>query len=318
MAILSVTTCATEGFSVIRRRPWAFAGWILFWLILGMGPFLIALAGLAPKLIDFVGSVRSAHDAHDPVAVQRLLEDEFGVLTVLAPWGLWLMVISTVLFTAVLRAVLEPEKSAFAYLRLGMDEVRLFFLRIVYGVLAAAFMAAIVGAGVVLFIATDRYIGHPWEGWIDVLVIVLGLCLLIWVLFRLSLSFPMTFADKRLRIFESWSLTRGHFWGVVGVWALSVLLVVAVAIGFMFVRQFVFLVIGLSTGAFDQLGALETMGDDLRKGLSTIIAAFGPAFIGLFVIQAIADALTRVVFIAPFARAYAQLSGRAPPAEPGS
>ena len=318
MATLSVMECATEGFSLIRRRPWALVGWILFWLVLGMGPFLVAVAGLSPKFIDFISAVRSAHAADDPIAIQRLLADEVSVSTVLAPWGLWLLVSGTILYAAVLRAVLEPSKSAFAYLRIGMDEVRLFFIRIVFVVLTVAFVAAIVGGGVVLFIVSDRYVGHPWEGWIDLLVIVLGLCLLIWVLFRLSLAFPMTFADKRLRIFESWRLTRGQFWPLVGLWAMSVLLVIAVAIGFGFIRQFVFLAVGLSTGAFDQLGSLQTMGDELRKGLSTILAAFGPALIAAFIVQAVEDAIVRVVFVASFARAYAQLSGRDAPAVQGS
>jgi hypothetical protein len=318
VATLSVMECATEGFSLIRRRPWAFAGWILFWLVLGMGPFLVAVAGLAPKFIDFISAVRSAHDARDPIAIQRLLQDELSVGTVLAPWGLWLLVSGTILYAAVLRAVLEPSKSAFAYLRIGMDEVRLFFIRIIFVVLTVAFVAAIVGGSVVLFIVSNRYVGHPWEGWIDLLVIVLGLCLLIWVLFRLSMAIPMTFAEKRLRIFESWELTRGKFWPLVGVWAMSVLLVIAVAFGFGFVRQFVFLVVGLSTGAFDQLGSLQTMGDELRKGLSTILAAFGPALIAAFIVQAIENAVVRVIFAASYARAYAQLSGRQAPAEQGS
>ena len=318
MATLSVMECATEGFSLIRRRPWAFVGWIVFWLVLGMGPFLVVLAGLAPKFIDFVSAVRSAHDEHDPIAISRLLQDELCFMTILAPWGLWLLVSGTILYAAVLRAVLEPSKSAFAYLRIGMDEVRLFFVRVVFAVLTAAFVAAIVGGGVVLFIVSDRYVGHPWEGWIDLLVIALGLCLLIWVLFRLSMAFPMTFAEKRLRIFESWELTRGRFWPLVGVWAMSILLIIAVGISFIFIRQFVFLAVGLSTGAFDQLGSMRTMGDDLRKGLSTLLAAFGPALIATLIVQAIGDAVVRVVFIASYARAYAQLSGREAPAVQGS
>ena len=318
MAALSVMTCATEGFSLIRRRPWAFVGWALFWLVLGMGPLVIAVAGLAPKLVDFITEALTAHNAHDPIAVQHLLEDELGIATVLAPWGLWLFVSSTFLYAAVLRAVLEPSKSAFAYFRVGMDEVRLFFVRIVFAVLTLAIFVAIAGAGVVLFVASDRLIGHPWQGWIDCLVIILGFCLLVWVLFRLSMAFAMTFADKRLRIFESWALTRGHFWGLVGVWAMSVAIILAVAVGFGFVRQFAFLAVGLSTGAFDQLGSMQTLGEDLRKGLTAMLAAFGPAIVALFIIQAIEDAVVRVIFIASYARAYAQLSGHAAPAEQGS
>jgi MFS family permease len=318
MAALSVMQSATEGFSLIRRRPWAFVGWILFWLVLGVGPFLIAIAGLAPKFIDLISSIRTARDAHDPVALQRILDFEFGMWSVIGPWFFWLLIVGTVLYAAVYRAILEPGKNAFAYLRLGMDEVRLFFTQIVIVLLVFVFFALLGGGGAALLVFSHNVIGHPWEGWFDALVIVAAICLFFWVMFLLSLPLPMTFAEKHIRIFESWRLTRGHFWPLVGVWAMSVVLIFAVAIGFGFVRQFAFLAVGLSTGAFDQLDSLKTMGNDLRKGITGLMAAFGPAFIALFVIQAIADAVVRVVAIAPFARAYAQLSGREPPVDQGS
>ncbi len=184
--------------------------------------------------------------------------------------------------------------------------------------LTLVFFALLGGGGAALLVFSDQVIGHPWEGWFDALVIILAFCLFFWVLFRLSLALPMTFAEKHIRIFESWRLTRGNFWRLVGVWAMSVVLIFAVAIGFVVIRQVVFLAVGLSTGAFDQLHSLTNIGDDLRKGLTGLMAAFGPAFIALFVIQAIADAVVRVVAVAPFARAYAQLSGREPPADQGS
>ncbi len=129
MAALSVMECATEGFSLIRRRPWAFVGSILFWLVLGVGPFLIAIAGMAPKFVDLISSMRDVRDEHDPVALQRILDFEFGLWSVIGPWFIWLLVVGTVLYAAVYRAILEPGKGAFAYLRLGMDEVRLFLPR---------------------------------------------------------------------------------------------------------------------------------------------------------------------------------------------
>ncbi|HWE46816.1 MAG TPA: hypothetical protein VG407_12390 [Caulobacteraceae bacterium] len=318
MATVSVMACATEGFSLIRRRPWAFAGWILFWILLGVGPLLLAVAGLAPKFLDLISSLRSARDAHDPDALRRIVDFEMGLWPLFGPWFLWMLVVGAVLYAAVYRAVLEPGKNAFAYLRLGMDEVRVFFTRIVIVLLSVVFFALLAAGAAGLFVFSHNVIGHPWEGWFDAAVIILALCLFIWVMFRLSLALPMTFAEKHFRIFESWRLTRGNFWPLVGMRAMSIILIVAVAIGFGFVRQIVFLTVGLSTGAFSHLDSLTNVGADLRKGLTDLMTAFGPALIALFIIQAISDAILRVIAIAPLARAYAQLSGRDAPAEIGS
>ena len=39
----------------------------------------------------------------------------------------------------------------------------------------------------------------------------------IWVSLRLSMAAPMTFAERKLRIFESWELTKGHTLSLLGV-----------------------------------------------------------------------------------------------------
>jgi uncharacterized BrkB/YihY/UPF0761 family membrane protein len=41
------------------------------------------------------------------------------------------------------------------------------------------------------------------------------------VLTRLSLAGPMTFAERRLRVFASWSLSKGVFWRLFGAYTLS-------------------------------------------------------------------------------------------------
>jgi hypothetical protein len=41
--------------------------------------------------------------------------------------------------------------------------------------------------------------------------------LLIWLALRLSMAAPMTFADNQFRLFESWTLTKGQGWRLLGV-----------------------------------------------------------------------------------------------------
>jgi hypothetical protein len=319
MATVSVMACATEGFDLIRRRPWAFAGWVALWMLLGIGPILFLMAVVGPRFIDLVTSLQaSAQEIDHAAALGRILAFELSLLPLFATWSIALLVVSAVSCAAIYRAVLEPGKSAFAYLRLGMDEVRLFFTQLLLVILMFAFQFLLVGGAIGLFILSHMVIGHPWEGWIDTLVVILGLCLFVWVIFRMSMALPATFAEKHIRIFESWRLTRGNFWPLVGVWALTILIIMAVAAGLGLIGQIVFLSVGLMTGAFDKLDTLATAGNDVRRMLHILVEAFGPALIALVILQAIVNAMVRVLAIAPFARVYAQLSGREAPAEIGS
>jgi hypothetical protein len=309
MAAFSPVEVSTEGFRLIGRRPVSFVVWTLVWFIFAFGPLLAAMAGFAPRFLDLIQEMKGAQDEHDPAVIQRMMDFELGLWAVMGPWILWVWVVSTVVYAAIIRAVLEPAKSAFAYLRIGADELRLFVVSLVISILLCLFIGALVAAGVAVGVASGA-VAQPWRGWLIALTIIVLVCIGLAVPFRFSMAVPMTFAEKRIRIFESWGLTRGRFWSIVGMWLMTVLFAFIVAIIAGVLRQVLFVGLGLGTGGFDQLKQLETIGDDLHKGLSIFLAALGPALIAAAVVQGLAEALMRVVITAPFARAYAILSGR--------
>ncbi len=100
--------------------------------------------------------------------------------------------------------------SFFAY-RFGADEVRLYVILLLF--LLGVFAAPI---GLSTFMVWGG--SNNQMNWLSVSgLITLFLILPFMMMFlatRFSLVFAQTFAEKRLRFFGSWQLTRGHFWNL--------------------------------------------------------------------------------------------------------
>jgi hypothetical protein len=308
MATFSAVDVSAEGFRLIKSRPGTFVIWILYWLILAVGPMLAIFAAAAPKFLDLVQEMKSAHDMHDSQVVGDMINFELGLLPLIGPWSLWLLLVSVVFQAAIYRAVLEPAKRGFAYLRIGGDELRLIVVGLVLAILLGCLFTLAVFAGVALFAAGDG-VPHPWRGWIEAIGVIALVLVCLVVPFRFLLAMPQTFAEKKIRIFESWGLTRGRFWKIVGIVLMLFVYLILIGIVTGVIRQVMFVGLGMSTGAFDHMSDFEHIGDDLRGGLSRMLAAFGPALIAVVIVQSIASTLLRVVATAPFARAYAEITG---------
>jgi hypothetical protein len=296
----------------MRDRPVTVLVWAIFWIVVGMGPLLATLGLLVPKFITFVQELESLKQA--AVADRSVLFEKVGgfyagMFTLMGPWMLWLAIVSVVLSAAILRAVLEPRKSGFAYLRLGADELRLILLNILIFILTLVFTAILTCVAAAAMWAAHRFVPDPWTGWAIFLVVVLAFCLAIVIPIRLSLAPAMTFAEKNIRIFESWRLTRGRFWKMLGMWLLTLFFVIVVAIGFSVIRNIVLFSVGGASGAFGQLAALEHA-EDVGKVIATLQKALGPLILVLVAIQGLVDAILRVIAVSPSAAAYAALSGR--------
>jgi hypothetical protein len=126
--------------------------------------------------------------------------------------------------------MLEPENSEFAYLRLGDQEIQVMVVNFVRGIilftinfsLSLAFavlmiLAAAAGSAVADIV---RLIGEA---------VVFGV--LFWVQLRLSLAGPMTYSERRFRLFESWTLTRGLTLRLVAVGLILVVIGAVVYLG---------------------------------------------------------------------------------------
>ena len=307
---LSVTEAALEGFRVIGKKPVSVVVWSLVWIVLAYGPLVWLFASEGPRVIEAVRSVQSA--GTDPkVWGPQLVQTELHLLGVMFPWFLWLWVVGTVIQAAIFRAVLEPGHRAFAYLRLGGDELRLLLLRVIYFALAIAYVCVAVGVGVALAIAA-RALAQPWQG-LAIAVVVLSLILLtLYLSLRLILAAPMTFAEKHLRIFDSWALTRGKTLAMLGVLLLTMIFVIVAAMIFGAVRNvFMYGALGDIAGEMGRSWRTGLQpGMDMRL-LSDLPRLVGPALIVILVVQGLFETAVRVVAASPFAEAYRELAENA-------
>lgn len=169
------------GATLLRRRP----GAVLIWTVI----YAAALAGA------------------DQMARQVLLADPSGESGGFSMFliQLLLMMISPLLLTAAMRALMRPRETDFASLDASMDELRVIGLALILSIFFAIinWICWIVLGGMV--VATQS----PFLAVIALLApLLLSACLFA----RLSLAFPLALVRKRIALEEAWGLSEGHFW----------------------------------------------------------------------------------------------------------
>lgn len=204
------------GFRLIGRQPIAFAVWTVLNIALLAGSQLSA--GLAMRMIgnaELMG-------ATGPTAI---MVPAYGVSFVQ-------IVIQLVLWAAVYRAVLKPEDSAFAYLRLGADEARLFVLGLVTLLVSIALMIVpfvLIFAFTASMVATnagpEAAIGMAGIAFLCMLLILPAF---IFIGVRFALAWPLTVMRGQVVLGEAWRLSRRHFWALF-VCALVIVIVAYIA-----------------------------------------------------------------------------------------
>ena len=224
--MLSVSSIVSGGFRLVKEHPAAVAVWGLVYVAVG--------AASTFALRPFFAMQRGAMTGDSALAMANAFST-FGRLILVE---LLIFIVLIIVFSASQRAVLRPQDSEFAYLRLGMDELRMiglaFFLAVVFYIGAVILMVALI-AIVGIFAYTASGSGGAAMMLVP-LVSFLGILILaIWLEVRLSLSFPLTMLRGRITIGESWRLTRGRFWTLLGgyfVIALILLVLWMVVAGF--------------------------------------------------------------------------------------
>lgn len=295
----SATDAAFEGFRVVRRHPMALIFWALFYMAL-MAAVLFLAGG---SLIGLVNAAESLDPSGTPTpeTLMPLVSSYLAILAVILPVSL---IASAMIYAAVSRAVLRPTESAFGYLRLGMDEVRVLVVSIV---LAIVFMVlsvvvfGIVGAVIGMTVAADQ----PALWLLVVLAVCAAIALFIWLAIRLSLAIPITMAERRIAIFDSFAVTKGRFWSLLGMALLAFVMSIVVSI----LGSLVGMPIQLATGGLSGLSNLE------GQSLQVILQSAWPAIAAYIVVNAIMSALQVAVIYAPFSAAYRDINGGQPNAE---
>ena len=307
----SVTEASTAGFRVMGRRPISTLVWVLVWTVLGFGAIGLLVFWSWPQLSEAAKAFQSG-DAQPQALAAAAIRFELGVVQAVWPGMLWLFLLSVVLQAAIFRAVIEPRRRGFAYLRLGGDELRLLLLMVIYFVLSMVFFT-VLGIACALLIGAEQQLDQPWAGLLGFLTVVGAVCLTFYVAVRLSLVSPMTFANKRLQLFESWRVTRGRFWSIVGVFVLAMIFVIGISIAVGVIRNA--LIAGVMSDFVQDMIQHPNEPQRLFAHLAAYLNSqnFGPTLAGVVVLQGIGSMLSRVVLAGALAETYRVLSTPQPP-----
>ena len=308
MARFSIWEALGAGFGLIRRAPLSVVVWGVVFYGLSMLPTVLVFAVAGQDIYESYRTVLGSPG--DIAAIERL-----NAVSMRTQWSFGLGILTSLLavglvYTAIYRAVLTPEDKGFFYMKLGAAEFwqALLFacLYILFIVLMIPFViagAVMVGVGIATAGNSDTAVLGAMGSLIWPMAI--GMLVALWLGVRLSLAGPATFADNTFRLFESWTMTRGHTLPLLG---LAVLLGLMLFIGSLI---FYAIVIGSAVAAVGASGFdFEAIRSFFDRPYQQVLTALTPWLIGSFVVSSIVCGAYLAIVLAPWASVYKQLNAR--------
>ncbi len=295
----SGSDAAFEGFRLVRRNPVALVAWTLLYAVVSLLSLFAMSSAIGP--LTAWGERMEALEGTSPTPEEVFAAFQgFGQVMLGLSWLIPLsLAVSAMLMAAVARAVLNPRAGGFGYLRLGMDELRVFVVTLVLGILMfCAWVALAVLVGVLGGIAGAS--GANWMWLLVVLGGLAGVAAIIWIAVRLSLAVPMTVAENRFAFFDSFSLTRGRFWSLLGMAVIAFVMVLVISL----LSWVVTLPLSMMVGTDVWAG-----GSSDPETIAAALDVTNPWVILSALAEAVVYALTVGVMYAPFAAAYRDLKG---------
>lgn len=221
---MTVGSIVEGGFRLIRERPGAVLIWILVQLVATVGATFVTVT-LLQSSIEALMSGKSQESVQATYVLQSCL------------FGLVGLMVSTILYAAAQRAILRPAEGGPGWLRLGMDEVRLYLLALLY-IVAFVIALIIVGIFAGLFLAGA---GDGARQAIAIIFGAIGLVALVYFGTKLSLTFPLTLMEKRFAVGDGWSLTNGRFWALAAAYLIVFLILLVTGLLIMAATQWEYL-----------------------------------------------------------------------------
>jgi hypothetical protein len=202
MTAFSPVSAALEGFRVIRREPKAAFFWLGIW---------VAALCIVATSTSLVGRV-VAPTGHAQSGVLDLVKR-------LGPMAIVLLLSLIITTTATFRAVLTPNDRNVYFVRLGLNEARV-FIAVSISVLLAP---VVIGVITYLLFVIASPIMSVAPGYLREIAFVgaaITTAVLVWVFVRLSLIPVETFDEHRFHLTAYWPITRGFFWSLLGAYAI--------------------------------------------------------------------------------------------------
>jgi hypothetical protein len=213
---MTVGSLLEGAFRLIRERPGAFLIWAVIYALVAVGTSYAMTLIIGGQIEAMMAGATEAE-----VALSSGLKNL--LLSIIS------LMITAIIYAAAQRAILRPEEGGPGFLRLGMDEVRLFLLAFLY-----VFVFTIVA--VILAVILGLFLGGAGTGTVNGVALITGLIAVVagaYFCTKLSLTFPVTLIRRRFAIGEGWGLTNGHFWTLFAAYLIICLILIglAVAIG---------------------------------------------------------------------------------------
>lgn len=307
MARFSIGTAIGEAFSLIRRRPLS----VFVWGLLLVAPSVASVALILPMMGEVFASIAS-EGANQEQIHDAMMGDMMQVQGVSSLLNLVQLVLTVIVYTGVMRAVVRPRETSFFSLRLGMDELRVAVVGVAIIVAFYLLLLILVLLGVGIGFAIWG-LGEPFN-WLIIAVLCIGLILAIWLgAARVSLIAPASVLHRTFAFEEGWKLGRGRTGALFGMMLLILLIIIVVE---MIVFGIGAAVMGVAADGMDWSQIHAAIKDDPIAGLQSLFVANWPwVTIGGLIVSALYGGLL-TLGIAPFASACRQLAAQAaPPAD---
>jgi len=309
MARFSIQTAIGEAFGLMRRRPLA----TFVWGLLMVAPSVGSLALVLPILGEMITAIGS--EGADPDQVQNaMMGDMMQMQGVSALLNLVQLVVTVIVYTAVMRAVVRPRETSFFSLRLGMDELRVVVVGVALVVGFYLLVAILILLGVGIGFASWG-LGEPYN-WLIIVSLGVGLFVAIWLgAARVSLLAPASVLYRTFAFEEGWKLGRGRTGALFGMMLLIVLIMLVAQAMVVGIGSAVFMA---AAGGMDWSRIQAAIEENPIAALTALFNANWPWVTLAGLVVSVLYGFLVTLGIAPFASACRQLAAEvAPPAEDG-
>lgn len=309
MAEISIGSAVGAGFQLIAKKPLAVLAWGLVRLVFAAAVLAIYAPMMLGVFNEALQQAQTGEGGQSQAAVAQMMSHMMvmqgaGYLAQIV--GLFL---SAILYCAICRAVVHPERGAFAYLRLGGPEFFVAVISFAAGIVAffAILICMIPFIIVIAILAAQKAIAAMVV--IIVLAVLVLAAALIYVLLRFAFVIPMMVDDGQFHLFDAWSLTKGH---VASLFVIGLCLV-GIAIAAELVIGALFFALAAAAGVGHLFGGPQDLQALLALGPTAIAARLAPWLIAGAVVAIPLEGCAMAIMMAPWARAYRDV---APPAQP--
>lgn len=293
MAGFSATDAALEGFRIMKERPVALVACSIFTFMIGVIGALIEV-NMPPEARQAMAAIQG----EETMDMGPFLE----ALAITSPILLFDLIVLCVMAAAVYRILLHGEVGWRGYFRLGITELRLVALTLIYGVLFVVLVALAVFAAALVGMLSSAF-GQALTVLLSTVAWLAALGGVVFVVVRMSLAPVITFERGKLALVESWPVTRGQFWRLTGAYVLALACIVVAAM----LALLVFLpVAGIAILASG--GTLADLGKIVAPPEPTYGAYLDPLRLAYMAVSSVFNALWFAVVAAPGAYAYRALT----------